>query len=143
VWEGYQVGWAKVDGSARAALWNSTAESWVNLSAFLPPGFGQTIATAVWSDGSSIRVTGQGWNTLTRQSEALLWTYEIPECLADINASGAIDVDDLIVVILAWGPCSGPPASCPANIVYAGASVIQVDVDDLIEVIVSWGACRS
>ena len=26
-------------------------------------------------------------------------------CPADTNGSGAVDVDDLIAVILAWGPC--------------------------------------
>ncbi|MHC5001583.1 MAG: di-heme oxidoredictase family protein [Planctomycetota bacterium] len=53
-------------------------------------------------------------------------------CLADVDGSGAVDVDDLVEVILAWGPCGG---DCPADIDASGA----VDVDDLIAVILGWG----
>ncbi len=52
----------------------------------------------------------------------------------DVNRNGTVDVDDLIGVILAWGPCSNP-LTCPADLNASG----QVDVDDLIEVILNWG----
>jgi hypothetical protein len=58
-------------------------------------------------------------------------------CPADINNSGTVDVDDLIAVILGWGPCPSPPAACPADVNASGA----VDVDDLIAVILAWGPC--
>ena len=57
--------------------------------------------------------------------------------LGDANGDGVVDVDDLIAVILAWGDCPDPPASCDADIDGNGA----VDVDDLIAVILAWGAC--
>jgi hypothetical protein len=51
---------------------------------------------------------------------------------ADINASGVVDVDDLLAVVNAWGVCPGP---CPADTNASGV----VDVDDLLEVINCWG----
>jgi hypothetical protein len=58
---------------------------------------------------------------------------ELSSCPADINHSGTIDVDDLVVVILSWGPCV-IAAPCPADINFSGA----VDVDDLVTVILGW-----
>lgn len=54
-------------------------------------------------------------------------------CPADINGSGAVNVDDLLAVINAWGPCAG----CTADINADGV----VNVDDLLAVINAWGAC--
>jgi hypothetical protein len=53
----------------------------------------------------------------------------------DVNGDGSVDVDDLIAVILAWGPCPAPPVACPADLDDNGS----VDVDDLIAVILNWG----
>jgi hypothetical protein len=53
----------------------------------------------------------------------------------DANGDGSVDVDDLIAVILGWGPCPKPPAECPADVNDSGT----VDVDDLIMVILNWG----
>jgi hypothetical protein len=55
-------------------------------------------------------------------------------CVGDTNNSGAVDVDDLVAVILAWGPC---PAPCGADVNNSGT----VDVDDLVGVILAWGPC--
>jgi hypothetical protein len=65
-------------------------------------------------------------------------------CAADIapaNGDGEVNVDDLIAVILAWGPCPPTPNTCPANIACSGAIGPSVDVDDLIAVILAWGPC--
>jgi hypothetical protein len=59
-------------------------------------------------------------------------------CPPDIDGSGAVDVDDLVEVILGWGTCDPSPEPCPPDIDESGA----VDVDDLIEVILGWGDCR-
>jgi hypothetical protein len=56
-----------------------------------------------------------------------------PDCLADLNGDGQVDVDDLIAVILAWGPCTVCLADTNDDRV--------IDVDDLITVILSWGLC--
>jgi hypothetical protein len=49
-----------------------------------------------------------------------------------------VNVDDLLAVIVGWGPCSPPPASCPADIAPAGAPNGVVNVDDLLMVIINW-----
>ena len=50
----------------------------------------------------------------------------------DLNGDGAVDVDDLLAVINAWGPC---PAPCAAD----GNTDGVVDVDDLLIIINNWG----
>jgi V8-like Glu-specific endopeptidase len=52
-------------------------------------------------------------------------------CPADIDGSGAVDVDDLTQIILQWGQ----PGTGDIN----GDGT--VDVDDLTEVILGWGTC--
>jgi hypothetical protein len=66
-------------------------------------------------------------------------------CLANIvnssSSTNVVDIDDLLAVISAWGPCPVPPNPCPANIVSAGSSAGVVDIDDLLAVISAWGPC--
>jgi glucose/arabinose dehydrogenase len=61
----------------------------------------------------------------------------VPRCNGDILVNNEVDSDDLVDVILSWGPCSPVPAACPADIVTNGA----VDADDLTYVILNWGTC--
>ncbi|MHC5005318.1 MAG: FG-GAP-like repeat-containing protein, partial [Planctomycetota bacterium] len=56
---------------------------------------------------------------------------------ADLDGDGLVDIDDLLVVIMAWGPCPGGPAPCPADLDRNGV----VDVDDLLEVVLAWSRC--
>jgi hypothetical protein len=58
-----------------------------------------------------------------------------PPCLGDIDANGVVEVDDLIFIILFWGPVNPTFPAPDTN--EDGA----VDVDDLIAVILHWGAC--
>jgi hypothetical protein len=58
-----------------------------------------------------------------------------PPCLGDIDGNGVVEVDDLIFIILFWGPVSPTFPAPDTN--EDGA----VDVDDLIAVILHWGAC--
>jgi hypothetical protein len=64
-----------------------------------------------------------------------LITVDSPR-IGDVNGDGAINVDDLIAVILAWGPCAEPcPPTCAADV----NDDCAVNVDDLIAVILNWG----
>jgi len=54
-------------------------------------------------------------------------------CPADLNASGTVDVQDLLAVIGAWGATSANPADVNGNGV--------VNVQDLLAVIGAWGQC--
>ncbi len=58
-----------------------------------------------------------------------------PSRLGDTDGNDIVDVDDLINIILSWGACANPPASCPNDLVGNGT----VDVDDLTRVILNWG----
>jgi hypothetical protein len=54
-------------------------------------------------------------------------------CPADINGNGTVNIDDLLALISAWGPCVG----CPADINGNGT----VNIDDLLALISAWGPC--
>jgi hypothetical protein len=61
-------------------------------------------------------------------NQALLVTAPVP---ADVTADGTVGIDDLLAVILAWGPCHGV---CAADVDADG----EVGVDDLLDVIFGW-----
>ena len=75
-----------------------------------------------WSRGQITTINNPAMN------QFLTISAPIP---ADINASGSVDVDDLLEVINGWGTCPGP---CPDDTNASGV----VDVDDLLEVINNW-----
>jgi hypothetical protein len=65
---------------------------------------------------------------------ALAWIMPATFKPADINRDGAVNTDDLILLIGAWGTCPNPN-SCPADINQNGV----VNTDDLILLIGAWG----
>jgi len=77
---GQQVGQVRLidTGSLHASLWTGTADSWVDLHAFLPAEFLTSTARSIWSDGSFIYIAGNGYSTLTNREEALLWSVPVP-----------------------------------------------------------------
>jgi len=95
------------------------------------------------ADGTSVDANGNG---IPDECE----TPMIP-CVADLAppgsppgtpaGDGTVNVDDLLAVINAWGPCTNPtPGNCPADIAPVGGNDL-VNVDDLLAVINAWGAC--
>jgi probable HAF family extracellular repeat protein len=99
-----------------------------DLNEFLPTGFlGELVDAREINESGAIAATARH-NGLLR---AVLLSPLRP---GDVDHNGVVDVDDLIALILAWGPCPamGP---CPAD--FNGD--LQVDVDDLIVVILNWG----
>lgn len=73
-----QVGQALIGDNFHASLWSGTSGSWVDLSTFLSGSWRDSYATAIWSDGTSTRITGYGFNLDTGRYEALLWTQSDP-----------------------------------------------------------------
>ncbi|MHC4990038.1 MAG: hypothetical protein ACYTGC_03570, partial [Planctomycetota bacterium] len=59
-----------------------------------------------------------------------------PNCPADIVEDKVVNVDDLVELILAWGPC---PAPCPPYCVGDIIPDCVVNVDDLVKLILDWG----
>jgi hypothetical protein len=63
-------------------------------------------------------------------------------CIGDLDHSGAVDSDDLVAVILAWGPCPDcPPDFCSTDIAPFPGGNCSTDADDLVQVILHWGPC--
>jgi hypothetical protein len=60
----------------------------------------------------------------------------VAPCPADIDGSGAVNIDDLLVVINAWGN-AGTPGTVTGDVDGNGV----VNIDDLLAVISAWGAC--
>jgi hypothetical protein len=56
-------------------------------------------------------------------------------CPADLNGNGFVGVQDLIVLIMHWGPCGDAP--CTADLDGDGT----VGIGDLIQLVLAWGAC--
>jgi hypothetical protein len=84
-------------------------------------------------DGLPQLFTGGGFLSMGGHSDAAIssWALCALASPADINHDGHVNVDDLLLVILAWGPC---PSTCPADINHDGT----VNVDDLLLVITQW-----
>ncbi|MHC4991659.1 MAG: hypothetical protein ACYTGC_11835, partial [Planctomycetota bacterium] len=72
-----------------------------------------------------------GWDQLCADQAAEIC------CLPDIILDGVVGVDDLLELILEWGPCPAFLDICPADI----DGNRQVDVDDLLDLILAWGPC--
>ena len=84
-----------------------------------------------WTDGHSAPGNGADadWDFIR-----LVQSEPVP-CPADVaGCAGTVDVEDLLAVLGAWGPCN----ECPQDIDMSGA----VDVSDVLAVIGAWGDCR-
>jgi len=55
----------------------------------------------------------------------------------DLNHDSLVNVEDLLVVIGAWGSCPGLPQLCPADVNHDKV----VNVSDLLAIIAAWGDC--
>jgi hypothetical protein len=125
-------GWAWVTGEE----WNFT--DWIkgepddafgpesNVAMLVPSAPNSRGSSGTWGDfpGAAFQWFG---------ISGFLVEYDLP-MPGDATGDGSVDVDDLVAVVLSWGPCPvGEP--CPADFNDSGA----VDVDDLIMVILNWG----
>jgi hypothetical protein len=101
-----------------------------------------------WFTASRPPMQGQATLGLFRPGTPSELSFDIiiPEpilCVADIappGGDGAVNVNDLLAVINAWGPCANPQ-SCPADIAPPGGDG-AVNVNDLLAVINAWGPCQ-
>jgi hypothetical protein len=60
-----------------------------------------------------------------------------PSPIGDITGDGAVNIDDLLAVIIAWGPCA-KFRLCPADVAPHPLGNGVVNVDDLLLVIIGW-----
>jgi hypothetical protein len=78
---GVQVGYEQVGSALHAALWHGTAASFVDLQSFMPSGYSNSQARAVWTDGAgAVQVVGYADHATDSGTriEAILWTA-VPE----------------------------------------------------------------
>ncbi len=59
-------------------------------------------------------------------------------CRADLDGSGSVDFDDLLIVLSEWGDYKDCPPFIPADI----DQDCDVDFDDLLVVLSAWGPCE-
>lgn len=115
---GMTVGYADVGVKRRASLWTGTAASWVDLSAFLPAGYGESEANAIWTDGTTTIIAGRALKLSPFRDEAFLWTNK--KCTGDLNGDGVVDDADFIRFALAYNilDCTDPtmPPGCPSDL---------------------------
>ena len=71
------------------------------------------------------------WSVELTPDRLVIEVANVPE---DVNADGVVDTDDLITVILNWGPCPPEPADCPGDVNGDGI----VDDIDLAMVVGEW-----
>jgi hypothetical protein len=62
-----------------------------------------------------------------------VFELQVASCHGDVDGSGDVDLDDLLAVLAAWGPCPG----CAADLDDDGV----VGLDDLLAVLAAWGPC--
>lgn len=97
---------------------------------------------ARWSfdDGTAVDVTGQGRDLAPQAGASFgeatvdLTLGDCASCVGDLDATGDVGFNDLLILLTAWGDCSG---DCPADLDLSGA----VDFDDLLTVLTAWGPC--
>ena len=86
---------------------------------------------------------GWPWGSVTVQinSGIIYANLDIQEiinpCYADVDGSGTVDVNDLLVVIGNWGDCMDCTEEIPGDVNYDDS----VDVTDLLMIVGAWGSC--
>ncbi|UCD76181.1 MAG: hypothetical protein JSV91_04510, partial [Phycisphaerales bacterium] len=84
-----------------------------------------------WSAAASYdRINGY-WYCGGPDQAFALFTVE-PDCPADVNGDGKVDIDDLFDILAHWGEGAGP---------YDVNDDGKVDIDDVFAVLGAWGPC--
>jgi hypothetical protein len=58
-------------------------------------------------------------------------------CFGDANGDGTVDIDDIVLVVLNFGPCPVPPPACAGDVNFDGV----VNIDDVVVVVLNWAPC--
>ena len=78
--------------------------------------------------GCIVSISGKGFPKQVISAD--MYSHEV-EIYGDVNGDGFVNIEDLLIVIAAWGPCDPP---CNADIDGSGV----VDIIDLLEVVGQW-----
>lgn len=76
----FQVGYVTFpSGGTRAAVWQGSANSMVDLIDLLPANYTSGAATAIWQDGGDTVIAGYAYNQTTGKDEAVIWKQPAAE----------------------------------------------------------------
>jgi hypothetical protein len=88
-----------------------------------------------------VDLPGEAWDIIARGSLAYiadgytgLQIYRAGGAPADVNGDGDVDIDDLLLLLSAWGDCPDPPSGCAADLDGDGI----VGVNDLLILLADW-----
>ncbi len=65
-----------------------------------------------------------------------MFTSPWPLCHADLSRDGAVNVNDLLILLGAWGECSGPDVSA-ADLNHDGTVIVS----NFLMLLEAWGPC--
>lgn len=131
----YDLSWFTIDGGGETFSTGGAPGSEIQLGGTIgQPDAGPTLTGG--APGNEFELTGGFW-------PGVIPGAPTDTCPPDIvplpTGDGIVDVNDLLAVINAWGPCADPN-NCPADIAPSGGND-TVNVDDLLAVINGWGVC--
>jgi hypothetical protein len=132
----------------KAALWQGTAASWVNLHDALPGGgaaWANSYANGVSSDGTTITVVGTAWNNANNRNEAVMWVSipPGPHCgSSDFNGDGDFGTDQDIQAFFAClaGSCCAACSPLGSDFNGDGDAGTDQDIESFFRVLAG-GAC--
>ena len=123
--------------STRAFIWDAT-NGMQDLNLVLETQYdlnltGWTLhqAWAISDDG--LTIVGWGINPDGKQEAWITTLPAPPECPADLNDDGSVNVTDLLSLLGGWGPNPGHPADINDD--------GTVSVTDLLAILGAWGEC--
>jgi len=101
-----------------------------------------------WGVTTDIEVGPDGWLYVVDLANGtvrrIMRNWDCPTCPGDVApgscGNGTVNVEDLLAVIGAWGPCSTTGGPCP-DIAPLPIPDFSINVQDLLEVIGGWGPC--
>jgi hypothetical protein len=114
----------------RGFVWTNGSMRTLNELILPSSGLDVKVARAISHNGS---ICGHGTDVEGNGVAYLLTPMRGP--LGDVTGDCHVDIDDLLAVIDAWGPCYGGSGSCLSDANHDG----MVNVMDLLQVIQDWG----
>jgi hypothetical protein len=100
-------------------------------------GFGRLALTNIVFGELEVKIPGFGLQTVELRGVRLAGRVDVTALgpVEDINGDGAVDFQDLLVILGAWGMCPDPPETCPADVDGDGV----VAFSDIVRVLAAWG----
>lgn len=75
----YQVGYVRIAGATRPVIWTGSANSYVDLLPTLPATYTGGTCKAIWTDGTTLFILGEAYDTIDDVNHAILWKRGVQE----------------------------------------------------------------